>query len=208
MPVKLLSAVLIIIFGALGCANQVPVAENFSTSTQKKLRATQHWDVIAADIVHDTAQALKHNDALSQRPVFVEAAPTGPTSFNRAFREFMISGLVNNGILVTENPGAAVIVKYNTQVVKHRADRKYSPLLSLGLVSKKLYEPNRSADHGSVASILTDGPTDTELIVNTSIMDNGHYYMRKSSVYYVDGEDIRLFLPQWAWTKDWKVVGP
>lgn len=206
MTVRLFCTLCLLVFGAVGCANQVPVAENFDTSTQKKLRASQHWNIIANDIVTETAKALRYNEAFADRPVFVESSPNVPTSFNKAFREFMITELVNNGIPVTENPNQALIVKYDTQVVKHTADRKYSPLLSLVLVSRKLYEPGRSGDYGSTASILTDGPTDTELIVNTSIIEDGNYYMRKSSVYYIDGQDIRLFLPQWVWTKDWRVV--
>lgn len=205
MPVKLLCTVLLIVFGAMGCANQVPVAENFSTTTQKKLRAPHHWDVIANDIVNETVNALKYNDAFNYRPVFVESGQTESTSFNRAFRNFIITGLVNNGISVTENPNQAIIVKYDTQIVKHRVGRKYSPLLSNVLVSRKVYEPGRSADFGATASSLTDGPTDTELIVNTSIIEDNNYYMRKSSVYYIDGEDIRLFIP--AYAKEIKVVG-
>jgi hypothetical protein len=196
MRVKFLCAAILILFGVVGCANQVPVAENFSLSTQKKLRAPHHWDVIANDVVSETRRALFYHEDLKHRPVYIRYLNDNATHFSAAFRNFMITGLVNSGVPVTENPQDAVIITYDTQVVRHTVDRKYSPLLSDVLVSRKLEEKNRSADHGSLSSILTDGPTRTELIVNTSIIEDGNYRMRKSDVYYIDGQDIRLFLPK------------
>lgn len=196
MRVKLLCAAVLILFGVTGCANQVPVAENFSVSTQKKLRAPHHWDVIANDVVSETKYALSYHEDLKGRPVFIQHLNADATHFSTAFRNFMITGLVNNGIPVTENSQNAVIVTYDTQIVRHTVGRKYSPLTSLVLVSRNLEEKNRSEDYGSTWSYLTDGPTRTELIVNTSILENNNYRMRKSDVYYIDGQDIRLFLPQ------------
>lgn len=209
MPGKLLCVVMLVVFGAIGCANQVPVAENFSLSTQKKLRAPHHWDVIANDVVAETKKSLDYNEDLKGRPVFIESKQNGYSSFNAAFRNFVITGLVNSGVSVTENPNNAVLVNYDTQVVRHDVDRKYSPLQSMVLVSRNLQENGRSEDYGSTSTYLTDGPTDSELIVNTSIIENGNYRMRKSNVYYIDGEDIRLFLPQAQQipVRDLKVVG-
>lgn len=209
MPSKLLCAMVLIFFGVIGCANQVPVAENFSLSTQKKLRAPHHWDVIANDVVSETKKALDYNDDLKDRPVFIENSNTGYTPFSAAFRNFIITGLVNSGVLVSENANNAVIINYETQIVHHNVGRKYSPLESMVLVSRNLQEKSRSADYGSTWTYLTDGPTDSELIVNTSIVENDNYRMRKSDVYYVDGEDIRLFLPQAQQipVRDLKVVG-
>ncbi|GAB6113136.1 hypothetical protein [Desulfomicrobium salsuginis] len=209
MAGRWLCAVVLIVCSAVGCANQVPVAENFSLSTQKKLRAPHHWDVIANDVVAETKRSLDYNDDLKGRPVFIESSQNGYSAFNAAFRNFVITGLVNSGILVTENPNDAVLIKYDTQVVRHGVDRKYSPLQSMVLVSRNLQENGRSEDYGSTWTYLTDGPTDSELIVNTSIVENGNYRMRKSDVYYVDGEDIRLFLPkaQQIPVRDLKVVG-
>jgi hypothetical protein len=187
---------MMIVFSAVGCANQVPVAENFSLSTQKKLRAPHHWDVIANDVVLETKKALASNEDLKDRPVFVESTQSNYSSFNAAFRNFIITGLVDSGVLVTENSKEAIIVKYDSQVVKHVVGRKYSTLQSIVLVSRNLQDKGRSNDYGSTWTYLTDGPTDSELIVNTSIVENGNYRMRRSDVYYIDGEDIRLFLPQ------------
>lgn len=209
MKSKLLCAVMVIVFGVIGCANQVPVAENFSLSTQKKLRASHHWDVIANDVVLETIKALIRNEDLKDRPVYVESAQASYTPFNSAFRNFIITGLVEKGFLVSENSNNAVIVRYDSQVVRHVVGRKYSPLQSAVLVSRNLQDAGRSNDYGATWSYLTDGPTNSELIVNTSIVENGNYRMRKSDVYYIDGEDIRLFLPQAKQlpVRDLKVVG-
>ena len=212
MTSKLLSIMMLIVaFFVSGCANQVPVAENFSLSTQKKLRSPHHWDVIANDIVLETKRALNNNEYLKDRPVFVESMQSGYSSFNTAFKNFMITGLVEQGVVVTENSKNSILVRYDSQVVRHRVDRKYSPLQSAVLVSRNLQEVGRSNDYGSTSTYQTDGPTDSELIVNTSIVENGNYIMRKSDVYYIDGEDIRLFIPQVQAkqlpVRDLKVVG-
>lgn len=208
MHVKL-SCVFAFMFLLIGCANQVPVAENFSLSTQKKLRAPHHWDVIANDIVLETKNALKNDVSLQERAVYIDSAQKNFSHFNYALRNFIISGLVNNGVLVSENKEGSVLVRYETQVVRHSVDRKYSPLQSAVLVSRNLNERGRSQDYGSTSTALTDGPTDSELIVTTSIIDNSSYRMRKSDVYYIDGEDIRLFLPvaKQIPARDLKVVG-
>jgi hypothetical protein len=208
MPVKLL-CVFSLLFIFVGCANQVPVAENFSLSTQKKLRAPHHWDVIANDIVSETKKALISDVTLQDRSVYIESSQNKYTAFSYALRNFIISDLVNQGVLVSENKENSVLVRYETQVVRHSVERKYSPLQSAVLVSRNLNEQGRSQDYGSTYTALTDGPTDSELIVTTSIIDNGSYRMRKSDVYYIDGEDIRLFLPAPAQipVRDLKVVG-
>lgn len=209
MEARLFPVILILAFLATGCANQVPVAENFSTSTQKKLRAPHHWDVIAEDVVTVTKKALDYNDDLRGEPVFVEFVQTDSFPFNEAYTNFMITGLVNRGIAVTENPNARVLVRINSQLVTHTGGRKYSPLLSTALSTQALQEKGRSEDHGPTSSALTDGPTRTELIVNTSVLKDGTYRMRKSNVYYVDGEDVRLFakVSPAPVVKDMEVVG-
>ncbi|GAB1410403.1 hypothetical protein MASR1M90_15570 [Desulfovibrionales bacterium] len=209
MAKKLFPLVVLIVFLTTGCANQVPVAENFSISTQKKLRAPHHWDVIAEDVVTVAKKALDYNDDLRGEPVFVDFVQIDPFPFNQAYKNFMITGLVNRGILVTENPNAQILVRIDTQVVHHKGPRKYSPLVSTAISTNALQEKGRSEDHGSTSSALTDGPTRTELIVNTSILKDGNYRMRKSTVYYVDGEDTRLFaktIPVPV-VKDMEVVG-
>lgn len=195
MKNKLLLVLVVALFGIAGCANQVPVAENFSLSTQKKLRAPHHWDVIAEDIVAQTHQAVQTKEQLQGRPLFVQG-PNQSTPFNHAFRNFMITNLVDRGIQVTDQPAGAIVVDYATQIVRHRIDRKYSPLLSGVIVARNIQQHSgHSADLGSTWTELTDGPTDSELIVTTSIVEDGLYVLRTSDVYYVDGVDLGLFLP-------------
>ncbi|NCC85879.1 MAG: hypothetical protein EOM03_17445 [Clostridia bacterium] len=204
----LFMALVVALLGVAGCANQVPVAENFSLSTQKKLRAPHHWDVIAEDVVAQTRQAIQNNEAIQGRALYVQ--PNVPaSSFEHAFRNFMITSMVNHNIPVSDRPEGSVVVQYATQLVHHNIDRKYSPLLSGVVVARNIQQlSGHSGDVGPTWSYLTDGPTDSELIVTTSIVEDGEYAMRKSDVYYVDGVDLGLFLPpSKPFTKDLKAVG-
>ncbi len=204
----LFMALVVALLGVASCANQVPVAENFSLSTQKKLRAPHHWDVIAEDVVSQTRQTIQTKEGLQDRPLFVQN-PRENTPFNNAFRNFMITSMVNHNIPVSDRPEGAIVIQYSTQLVHHNIDRKYSPLLSGVIVARNIQQlGGHSEDIGSTWTYHTDGPTDSELIVTTSIVEDGLYAMRKSDVYYVDGVDLGLFLPPTKpVTKDLKVVG-
>lgn len=117
----------------IGCASPVPVAHNFPISTQKVARVAHHWNVVADDVVTQTLASIEKTPELQKRAVFVEQAYPGSV-FDRAFRNFMITKLVEKGQFVNvcrtepqstsgfaQPPGApAVSVHYETQVVQHR----------------------------------------------------------------------------------------
>lgn len=116
-----------------GCASPVPVASNFAMSTQKVARMSHHWNVVADDVITQTLASIEKNPELQKRAVFVEQAYPGSV-FDRAFRNFMITKLVEKGQFVNvcrsepqaasgfvQPPGLpAVSVQYETQVVQHR----------------------------------------------------------------------------------------
>lgn len=117
----------------VGCASPVPVANNFPISTQKVARMSHHWNVVADDVITQTLASIEKSPELQKRAVFVEQAYPGSV-FDRAFRNFMITRLVEKGQFVNvcraepqtasgfaQPPGLpAVSVQYETQVVQHR----------------------------------------------------------------------------------------
>lgn len=110
-----------IALSSAGCATSTPLmpqAERYPVSTQKKPMAVQHWGAIAADVVAQTRLTLDKNDFLNQRALYV--AP-GNSVFEQSFSNYMISNLVAHGIPVANSPQGAVEVKYDVQVVQHKA---------------------------------------------------------------------------------------
>ncbi|WP_159051668.1 hypothetical protein [Thauera aromatica] len=210
-------AVLIPIAAAVvGCASPVPVAQNFELTRQKVARAAHHWDVVAEDVVSQTLQSVAEKPQLQGRGFFV--TPTRNTAFEVAFRDFMITHLVQRGATVSEckigspavpgfaRDGADVEVRYHTQIIVHSGRGwDYQPprltLLASGVaVLREIF-----LDDHEVAGALTGvalaewwaghmaRPTRTELIVTTTVVENNRFVMRTKDIYYVPDGDAPLF---------------
>jgi hypothetical protein len=206
----------------VGCATSsttpsispAPVAEAFSTLPQKKLLAAKQWGLIAADVAAQTKAALAKDDFLMGRPLYV--APFSKAPFDQAFTNYMITSLVNAGVRVTDNPEVGVLLKYETQVIPHKisldlANEGFTPVFTLGTawgwVMRNAFV-NNSLRLG-VAGTLTAAaaldymrasdkklsPTDVELLITTSIINNEQYLQRSTDAYYIEKADAELFTP-------------
>lgn len=224
---KILSATVIAVaLTTAGCASQVPVAETYPVSYQKKAKAAHHWDVLASDVVSQTEASLEKVNYLDGRALYV-MPPREKTVFNQAFGNFLTTQLVNRGLPVTPNPAGAVTVQYETQVVQHHSDRpNYAPgtltALTAGVLVARdiaLHASTGSQIAGGMALValsdvglghLAGGPTKTEVIVTTSITADDRFVMRKSDIYYLEDVDADLFMvpqPAPSPVKRWRVVG-
>ncbi len=202
---------------ATGCASQVPLAENHPLTSQKKVKAAHHWDVIATDIAQETKAILSQGNSRANQPIFV-APSQESTAFTRAFHNFLVTRLVRQGFNVTEERAGALEVRYETQVVRHNSDRyAHRPGTLTALVAGILVGRNvhtwDATEKGLGALALAAGldvgvghaasVTKTELLVTTSMLDAGRYVMRKSDVYYIEDEDGSLYQQ----IKEWRIVG-
>lgn len=200
-----------------GCAhNNMPQAQNFPPTQQKIAVAAQHWGMIAADAVQQTQMALAQNSIARTQAVFVMEA--GNTDFQRAFRNFMITGLVNAGVPVSASKEGAIEISYETQTIKHASRGEvfdpsangYRPGALTGGVAGFWVLRNAlekwstsSAALGAIAAagafdayrLTHPEPTGVELLLTTSIVHNGRYLMRNTDAYYVEDVDISLFDP-------------
>lgn len=203
ISMKISVGVLIVLLG--GCSTaQVPYAQNHPASYQKVVRAANHWDILADDVAAQTVLAIG-----TQKAIYV-VEPTVATDFNRAFRNFLITRMVNKDILVTNQKGVAVEVQYETQVVTHNSERReYQPgtitALAAGLLvayNVPRWHPDsmRAALLGAAAgadalvSMDAGGLPKTELVVTTSAIEGGRYLVRKTDIYYIRPEDVPLFM--------------
>ena len=206
-----------------GCASLqgVPSAEPFQDATLKKAKSAQHWNVIANDVVAQTAGMNKGG-----KPLYV--SPTDDSAFSKGFHSFLVSGLVNNGIAVSTKPDGAAKVTYEAQVVRHIDGRAnhFAPgeiaALAGGVyVAREIGTSgaSRSAQYAGGAAVVAAadiglayaklyGPTNTEVIVSTSITDGDRYVMRKTDVYYIEDVEGAMFeTPFRAQTKTVEVTG-
>jgi hypothetical protein len=193
------------------CATSIPQAENFPQSKQKKMMAAQHWNYVAKDAAERTKATLQ-NKGLAHKALYI--AQDNEADFNKAFRNYMITNLLEVGLEVSTQKEGAIEVKYDTQVIKHAS--AFSPE-SIGYqpgyatagvagfwilhdVFKKLDLTTNTAVTTFGASAAYDlykannpGETGIEVILTTSIAENKRYLMMNADAYYLEDGEAWLF---------------
>lgn len=222
-----------------GCTSlDVPRADNYPTTDQKKARAVHHWNVLADDVASRIEGKLAAWPK-GEHPIYV-AVNAGDTSFNTGFRKLLITRLLDRGVTLSTEP-TDVTLTFETQVVQHQARVQNSaPMpwtrLALGVgVARDWYLFRQSARSmvGGVAAlgVVTDvtqymvdgpaagGPTRTEVLITTSLESGDRYLASTADVYYIEQDDSELYKarlpappppppPAPTPIKTWRVVTP
>lgn len=196
-----------------GCSSlDVPRADNYPATDQKKARAVHHWDVLADDVASRIAGKISAWPA-GEYPIYVASSP-GDTSFNNGFRKLLITRLLDKGVTLATQP-TAVTLTFETQVVQHQARvASMGPMpwtrLALGVgVARDWYLFHQSVGSmlGGVVALgaVTDltqyaisgpaagGPTRTEVLITTSLEGGERYLARTADVYYIEQDDAMLY---------------
>lgn len=233
------AGLLVALASVAGCSNlNVPTAEAYPASGQYKARAVHHWDLLADDVAARIVAKAREGDMMVQA---FHLLPAEYTPFNRAFGDLLLTRLVNQGMVIATvpNPGhnAGAFIRFDAQVVAHASRGRNStelPITSLAvgvavLRDSWLHVPTTAsgAIAGLAAGLVADvsskvmsgsasgGPTRTELLVSTSLELGQRFVGRTSDIYYIEPDDVGLFIPPPppppppapAPTKSWRVVG-
>ncbi len=197
--------------------NEAPVATNFQTSTQHKLQAGEHWNLIA----RDSAKAINENlqragscipKSTECRPVFVRT-PEYLTEFSRAFYNQLKTALVDSGVAVAKrNQPGALEMEIDVQPIKFTGNRpqyRYAGVASE--LGQGVWALRDVADMNPSDSTLSPSPPlakseiwfrsqfasgqtpKTEIIVTLSLVDTRTYMARSTNVYYVADSDSQLY---------------
>ena len=218
-----------------GCSTlDVPRADNYSATGQKKARAVHHWDVLADDVAGRIAGKISDWPP-DEYPIYI--APSGDSSFNQGFRKLLITRLLDRGLYLSTEP-TAVVLTFDTQVVQHPTPVSNNvplPATTLGAgiavvrdAVTYVHNPLSFATGWLAAGVVTDvarlavdgaaagGPTRTEVLVTTSLEGGSRYLARTADVYYIAHHDALLYLdpppppppPPPTVMKTWRVVTP
>jgi hypothetical protein len=209
-----------------GCAtphSETPLATNFPTTTQQKLQAAAHWNVIAGDVARQIAAGFKEKPPLHVNQAAVK------TTFDRAFGNQLISALIANGFPIQKTPASALNVEVDTQTVRFSANRpqyKFAGVptaLTSGIWALHAAEATAGAAvYAGVAAadayswfrseFATGDTPQTEIIITISVGDTDRYLARSTHVYYVADSDSGMYVPppppRVVKTKDMGVTGP
>lgn len=199
------------ILSLAGCATNIPQAENFSPSQQKKAMAVQHWGMIASDAVAQTRLSLSKQQIAKSRALYV--ADNSKTDFSRAFRKYMIAGLIDDGFVVSAKKEGAIEIDYEAQVIRHAGALDpmafgYKPgIATAGLAGvwvlrdalKSFTFSNAGLGTLAIAGAydgykaINPGETPVELLISTSIIEQNRYLMLNADAYYIEKGEAWLF---------------
>lgn len=208
-----LIGILVMVFAMLsaGCATSIPKAENFPVAKQKKVMAVQHWGVIAADAVEQTKLALDKQAFIKGKTLYV--ADNTTTDFNRAFRKYVIAGLIDDGLSVSSKKEGAIELSFETQVIRHASSFDpqafgYKPGMATAGVAG-FWILRDALRYGSTAGAvlataatagaydgyqaINPGETGAELLISTSIIHDDKYVMLNADAYYIEKGEAWLF---------------
>ncbi len=178
--------------------SQAPLATGYPLSTQPKMQAMAHWDQLAAMVAGNCAKALDHFHPEGDVRVYV--APVAATPFGKAYRESLLTRLVDFGVPVSFSPDGAAILEVSQEMVTHRRTLERSGSGRLygvdpGFVQRKdtagLYPPVPMISQES--GYFDPSTPDTEVQVTTALVHRGGYLYRDSSIFYVDGNDRKHY---------------
>ena len=222
-----------------GCSHtDIPRAQQYPVSDQYKARAVHHWNLLADDVAERIAAAALPDTSQSTGAYHLQASSATP--FQKAFSSLLLTRLVNKGVpmatLPVDGEQSHARIRFDVQVVEHSSAALNLPqfpltILATGLSVLRgfyLYPPTElgGAAMGVAGAMLVDqtnrvqnghaagGPTRTELLVSTTVVQGQRIVARTSDVYYIDSDDVKLFVeppppPVVAPTpvKNWKVTG-
>jgi hypothetical protein len=206
MPIRLAILVLLCLIPACG---RIPEPINHEYSQQKKMQAVEHWELLARDVASRLNHELVIYDYLST-PVFVketcgdEGAPcrqNQTSSFNEAFRDLLITQLVQYGVQTRNQPANdALELNYKVQIVHHRDNRirSHYPGTVTALTAAVLVLRDAPFE---LAALAAAGAADVansaytrhghyEILITTSIVNANKYVFRTSDIYYINDKDF------------------
>jgi hypothetical protein len=191
------------------------------------MQAAYHWDVLANDVANQINNELIVNDYLDS-PVYVRATcgdedtPCQPhltTPFNEAFRDLLITELVQFGVPVRQQLNDdSIVVHYKVQLVYHDAlrIRTIKPgLLTMLATGIMVF---RNAPH-EFRTIATAGLLDIvnqnalrgsnhEVVITTSMVVKDQYLFRTSDIYYINDRDFSHYNDTSPQLSEIQLIGP
>lgn len=173
---------------------QAPISSGYPLSTQFKMQAMAHWDLLADKVAKNCGAALDHFSG--QDAIRVYVAPLGATPFAKAYREALLTRLVDYGVPVSFEPAGAAVLEVSLDLVTHRrtldtTSRGLRRALEPGFRQTKnsagLYEPAPVV--GEESGYFDAPPSNSEVQINSALVYGDTYLYRDSSIFYVSSSD-------------------
>lgn len=184
-----------------GCT-PVPKPQTWPLTYQKKAQAAHHWDLIAADTAQQVTDFLVGEGAqmVGDGAVYVDSVNT---VFGEAFRDLLITKLVQANVNVSTKPEGALAIDFKAQTIRHRGPKfwdryarsnpgVFTAIGTMVRVCHNVYARNMIIPGAFIVDAwdgtLTSLPQ-REIIITTSIVKDDQYVLRRSDLYYIADAD-------------------
>lgn len=214
--ITVLSAVICSVFLS-ACAKEAPTLpylQNYPASSQKKMQAAQHWDLLAKDVAERLHAEVTVKGSKLPR-VYVRKVDSSP--FSHAFHNLLLTRLNQQGFGLSEDSIGAFVLDYDTQVIRHKGRDKqqttgaWSILGAGAWVARGILSSGASTalhvggtlaatgaadayEHSKHRAHLYPQP-DTEIIVSVSLKRAKQIVARTSDIYYINDPDEANYQP-------------
>jgi hypothetical protein len=203
----------------IGCApinSEYPRATLHQSSTQQKMQAAEHWNVLAENEAKLITEKLPissiiHISCVSNSSCGERSAYSTP--FSEAYSQLLTTHLVNNGAMIAiDDEPNALMLEYHVQVVTHN-DRGRLPHAKPGALTAgaaAAYGIYQAAENWSNPGLVaipivigTDlyrynkketGASNSEVLVTTKIRDGNRILVSDSRVYYFNAGDANHYV--------------
>lgn len=193
---------------ALTACSSVPLpqAQNLAYADQYQVRSAGLWDLAARDVVAQTLDTLQKAGADRATPIHVQQPQPG-SGFERGWREFVTTKLVQSGATVLSAPEpAGLLLTYQAQAITYLGPRPQAvPGQSVPLADGLTVvhgpgpgQPDRqlpaAPEPAAAGGPGPMGATHTVLTLTTTVARGSQYLARRTDVYYLEDAGVPLFL--------------
>jgi hypothetical protein len=173
--------------------SQVPLAEKYPVTLQKKMQAGHHWNVLAQMEGDRILEALEGD----KTSLYVDATVDDQISsaFREGFQDLLTSYLVTKGKVVLIDKrlaklNGAYTVKYKMHVLKHGGKDYAPPAFWVTNVRAVTAGQQNLPDH--LYGRLTRN-TETELLITTQVHHEDRLLVSGSRLYYLNNGDVENY---------------
>ncbi|THB63450.1 MAG: hypothetical protein D6E12_17000 [Desulfovibrio sp.] len=194
---------LIALLGAAGCNSQIPQPVTYPVTTQHKMQAAEHWNILAEETAERVVKAVGDRDDLQGRAIHIDLP--NRSAFAVAFHDLLTSHLVSRAMQISVEQEDSLVLTYHVSRVTHhwRFNRPPPGLLtSIGVGITVLHELEKVGETWSYVALSAAGliadvavghytwPSDTEIIITVELTENNRYVLHTSSIYYINDPDV------------------
>ncbi len=168
----------------VSCA-QVPKEASHVISYQTKLQASRHWEEIAKNITQEVKLKLKKEASVNH----VAISDYDKSQFGLTIRTFLKTEFSKNGLDVKSKENSPYKLDWEVQINRHSAQRRnrYPGVLEFVLLDIPQFVFLGGNDWDTYKQHY-------EIIVTFVLKKNETNLLRKSSIYYINDEDIGHYI--------------